>query len=358
MTLTQTAKLFKQVVFLASIFVILSIIAFIGYKAAYNYYVTKEPPPVEKPDIRFGQLPPPPLPQSTALSSNFTYSLDTVTGFLPKMEQDAGFKNIVKVYFVNRPVATLLSPERATIFAKGFNITTPPQILSETLYRFFQDNKTLTINTDTQNFKYANTAVPKPLNRLTESEAQLSAGFVGVLSRVGAFKPDLESGPSKVTLLKEKDEKLVPVTSKNEALYAHISLWQKFLDDKMIHSPKFNVSLISALVAGPSGNLNNYLSIEYTFWAIDRTSPATYPAKSIDIAFDQLKSGKGVVVVSPKTSNVSITSISTAYYMPEEYLPFLYPIYVFEGPQFAAYVSALDEASIAGPTQNLNTPTQ
>lgn len=358
MTLTKTAILVKRVIFFSAISGIVSIISFVGYSAAHNYYISRLPPPEVKPDTKFGKLPPPDFPDSLVPSSNFTYTLDTVTGNLPKFNQDPGFDKIIKVYFVNKPVATLLSPDRSAAFAAKFGITTPPQVLSELVYRYYQNDKTITIDIDTQNFKYAKVNVPLATELLPD-ENSLIAGFKGILSNAGAIKGEFEEGLGKVTYMKMENEKLVPTSVRSEARYAHISLWPKSLDNKVINFPKYNVSLVSALVSQSSDRLEDYLSIEFTYWAVDTTTVATYPAKSLDLAFDELKSGQGTVIIEPPTPQVSITSVSFGYYMSENYKPYLEPIYIFEGPQFVAYVGAVDNSLIiAAPTQNSNKPSQ
>lgn len=356
MNLTKTAILVKQIIFFTVIFIITGIITFVGYQAAYNYYVSRRPIPEEQPNNKFGPLPPLDLPKSVVPSSSFTYSLDTTTGNLPKIGQDPNFKRINKVFYINKSVATFLSPDRAEEFARKFNITNPPQILSETLYRFFQDDKTLTVELDTQNFKFANIRAT-PSNQLLPSDRDLIEGFRGILSNTGVLKEELRDGPGKVTLLLEEKGKLLPTNARSEAKYAHISLWPKSVDGKLIFSPKFNVSLVSALVVGSSGNLANYLSIEYTYWSVDTTNFATYAAKSLEKAFEELKSGQGTVIIEPGSPNISITAVSPGYYLPENFTSFLQPIYIFEGPQFVAYVGALDASRVL-PTQNLNSPSQ
>ena len=68
---------------------------------------------------------------------------------------------------------------------------------------------------------------------------------------------------------------------------------------------------------------------------------------TVDQAFTDLKGGEGSVVLSPKTGKVSLTSIYLAYYQQESYTPYIQPIYIFEGQDFMAYVSAIDKQYIA-----------
>ncbi|MCL4365698.1 hypothetical protein M1437_00535 [Patescibacteria group bacterium] len=80
MTLTQAATLVKRLVIFSAVTLFLGLGSFIGYKIWYAYYLAHLPPVEEKPDIRFGLLPPVDFPKSNVTSSNFSYSLDTVTG--------------------------------------------------------------------------------------------------------------------------------------------------------------------------------------------------------------------------------------------------------------------------------------
>lgn len=332
MTLTQTAIIVKQLIFFSIIFLILAISGLIGYRFWYNYNLSQTPPPEEKPNLLFGKLPAPDFPPILVSSSNFTYSIDTVTGNLPKLGQDPGFDKIIKVFFIPKPYATLLAPDRSKSLAENLNLFSEPQILSETEYRYESEGKTLNINLDSGNFTYINNNVQKETQSL-DSDEKLIADFKRILQRVGVFKEKL-GAKSKVSILQNQN---------NATSSAQISLWQDPLDKREIYTPKFNQALITAEVQGLAQDLQNYLSISYTFWTIDETTFATYPAKSPQQAFEDLKNGLGVVIIEPAKSQVSITSLSLGYYLSDQYTPYLLPIYVFEGPHFVSYISAVSE---------------
>src|SRR3989344_5818948 len=102
MTLSQTAILTKQVITLSIITIVLGTVSFIGYKIWYAYYLANLPPIEEKPDTKFGKLPYPDFPVAGVSSYNFSYSIDTTTGGLPKVGTDAGFEKLIKVYFITK----------------------------------------------------------------------------------------------------------------------------------------------------------------------------------------------------------------------------------------------------------------
>lgn len=329
MTLTQTAILFKQVITISIIAFVLGIASFIGYKIWYAYYLAHLPPVEEKPDIKFGLLPEPDFLKGRISTSNFTYSLDTVTGNLPKVGIDPGFEKIIKVYFVTQTFATLLSPDKSSALAEKFGISSPPKILSETKYRFSQEEegftKNLTVDLDSGNFSYSKITIPSSKTNPSD-EGKLISDFKQVLSTLGVLKSDLSNGRGKVVVV---DKGL------------QVSIWPSDIDKKSIYTADFNKSLISAVFVNDATSLNNYIALDFAYYPIDTTTFATYPTKGAEEAFDDLKKGKGVVIIEPKTPQVSISSIYLGYYLEQNYSPYLQPIYIFEGADFIAYTSAI-----------------
>ena len=339
MTLTQTALLTKQVIAVTLVTSILGIFSFIGYKMWYAYYLSTLPPVEEKPDIKFGILPTPNFPSSSVSSSNYSYSLDTTTGSLPTLG-DNGFEKIIKVYFIIKPFATFLSPDRSQALAARFNIKTQPEILTETRYLFEENKKKLTVDLDNGNFTYIREATPSGDEKL-EDDKTLTSGFENILGNLGVLKPQLTEGRFKIIPLKVAGNQFIFSEVRTEASLAQISLWPKAINDKSIFTSDFEKSQINATIIGSSSDLDNYMQLNFTFWQIDENTFATYPTKSPSDALVDLQSGKGVVILEPDKPQVSITSVYLGYFLSDNYNQYLHPIYVFEGPKFAGYVSAL-----------------
>ncbi len=342
MTLTQAAILVKQTITISTIALVLGIVSFIGYQIWYAYYLASLPPVEEKPDLQFGVLPQLEFPGSAVSSSNFSYSIDNTTGNLPKVGIDPGFEKITKVYFVAQTVATLLSSEKAGILAEQFNLTLPPEILSETKYRFSDKDKNLLVDLNTGNFLYTKESSISGKVEF-DDDNKLVADFEQILSRLGVLKSDLQEGRTKVTLLKNAGGQMINTSLRSEAQAVRISLWPKTIDKKSIFTDDLNKSLVTAVVLGKADNLDNYLSLDFTYYPIDTSTFATYYLKPAEIAFDDLKSGKGVIMLEPSKPQVSITSVYLGYYLQRNYSPYLQPIYIFEGPEFIAFVSAISQ---------------
>ncbi len=345
MTLTQAAVLTKQLIFFTILLIVVGIGSFIGYKVWYAYYLSTIPPVEIKPDTKFGILPLPDFPSSNVSSSNFTYSLDTITGSLPKLDENDDFPKIIKVYFINKPYASLLSSERSQELATKFAITAQAQILTDTQYKFVQDEKTLDVNLDSGNFTYKNTATSSAAQAL-DNDNKLVVDFQTVLKSLRAFKDDLTRGRTKIVLLKQSGEALVPTQLRTESVAAQVSLWPQEIDKKHIFTPEFNKSLISATITQTTADLKNYKILDFTYWPIETTIYATYPTKSPEDAFSDLQSGKATIIIEPSKPQVSITSLYLGYYLSQNYIPYLLPIYIFEGPQFVAYVPAIDKTFV------------
>ncbi|MDO8577160.1 MAG: hypothetical protein Q7R82_02335 [Candidatus Daviesbacteria bacterium] len=327
MTLSQTAVLVKRGIIISTITLVLGISGFIGYQIWHAYYLAHLPPVEEKPDIKFGLLPALDFPKSSVSTSNFSYSLNTITGGLPKVGTDPGFEKNIKVYFLTKTFATLLSPDRSQALAEKFKVNSAPIILSETKYQFKDKDKSLLIDLDTGNFSYTKEATVS--GKVTSDDSsKLTADLKQMLATLGSLNSDLQNGRNKVTNLKTT---------------VLISLWPTAIDKKPIFTADFNKSLVNATVFGEASQLDNYLSLNFTYYPIDTSTFATYPLKGAEQAFDDLKNGKGVVVVEPDKPEVSITSVYLGYYLPESYSPYLQPIYIFEGPSFVAYVTAINE---------------
>lgn len=333
MTLTQTAIIARRSILGFIIFTVLGLTSFIGYKIWHASYIASLPPVEEKPDTKFGILPQPNFPSSKILSSNFSYSLDTTTGGLPQ------FGKIVKVYFMPKASATFLAAQKSQALAEKFKITNPPQVISETKHNFQQDNRNLTVELDTGNFVYSSNASPsgQPL----DNDSKLTSDFKNLLSLLGILKEGLSTDKVKINLLKYDGSQFTGASSRNEALAAQIYLWPTDIDKLPIVTSQFNVSYVGAEIIDSARNLENIRSLNFTFWPIDLSTSASYPAKPVEVAFEELKSGEGIIVVEPGTGPVSITSVYLAYYQGSSYTPYLQPVFVFEGPGFVAYVSTL-----------------
>jgi hypothetical protein len=85
--------------------------------------------------------------------------------------------------------------------------------------------------------------------------------------------------------------------------------------------------------------------LEYTLWPVSQENSATYPLKSGEEAFEELKNGGGAIILGGNQVEAAIRKVYLAYLDTKEYQDFLQPIFVFEGDGgFVAYVAAVQDS--------------
>ncbi len=331
-TLTQTALLTKKLMLFGILLLILGFSSWLGYRYYYyNIYVPSLPPPEEKPDVKFGKLPKPLFPASSISASNYQYTLDTQTGDLP-----GKLPKIMRVYFSPQRSVGLLDPERSKDLAKKLGFPVGPEIINPTQYVYTDDKKgALSLDLESGNFIFTREdlkqATPSAIGTLS-SVNKLQLDFKKYLNSKGLMREDFENGRMKVIF----DAGIL----KNSKT-ATISIWPEDIDKYKIVNPLFSASLVRQIVKSGLTEKERVISMNYSYFELDKQTFATYPIKSVSAAFRDLKENKGVVILTPGTSKISLREIYLAYYQPELYTPYIQPVYVFEGENFASYVPAI-----------------
>lgn len=335
MTLTEAAAFTKEgmIVSAITLFVVLSAWGIWHYY--YNYvYLPGLPVVVEQPTVAFGPLPKVAFPESAISSSNFSYTLDTETGALPEK-----LPRLFKVYSVAQLATDLLALDRAKSLARSLEFNVTPQAISATQYKFIDDKNggELIVDLDTGNFKFRRSVATGSGESFEKVEDFINDSTQGqtlksFLGSKGLLKDQLKSGKTTAVYNNQikKDSTLVTV-----------NLWQESIEDYPIVTPKFNEGLIKAVGNSNRNGDRKYILLDYIFWPIDLENFGTYPIKTADEAFEELKNGEGFIAIEPKTSSASITKVYLAYYLAEAYSNYLQPVYVFEGPGFAGFVTAV-----------------
>ncbi|MFH0937129.1 MAG: hypothetical protein V1808_02465 [Candidatus Daviesbacteria bacterium] len=336
MTLTQAATLTKRGVITFIILIILSILGAVGYNIWHQYYLSTLPPVEELPEMKFGDLPKVNFPPSNVSSSNFSYSLDTTTGKLPQIPK------MIKVYFIPKAGITLLAPEKAGKIAESLGFALGPNIISTSEYQFNDESGgQMSIDLTTGNFHFqrkTNPAVEEATEsakpKVLPSQEKIVENFKDYLSSRNLLAEELRNGKNKVIFDKNNNQ------DSNSAI---VSLWPADLDKLPILTPNVTQSLVRGTVN--KSDEKNFSNINWIYWLIDKTTSSTYPLKSPEQALADLQAGQGFVSLEPTRPQVSIANVYLAYFESEEYQPYLQPIFVFEGPDFTAFVPAVAESS-------------
>lgn len=338
LTLTQTAILTKRALLFSGIGLFLLITGLISYRIYYYKYYLPSLPPIEvKPDISFGVLPKPAFPENSISSSNYSYTLNTETGGLP-----TDIPKIMKVYFVPQLGTTFLATDKASQLASSLLFGSNPKISNDTQYGF-DDGAGGNLNIDlvSGNFSFERASSSSAtINQLPilPDQPKLISDFKTYLNTKNLLADDLKNGRSSV---------LYNLSSQKDATEAAITIWPDNLNNLEITTPDFESGLIKATVSKATDEFDKYLNLNYIHWSPDQKNSSTYPIKSPQSALDDLKNGQGVVIIKPKSPQVSITSIRLAYFETYTYTPYIEPIYVFEGEGFVAYVAAVSSDNLS-----------
>jgi len=347
MTLTQAATLTRRGVIVFFVLLVLGISGKIGYEIWYQNYLAHLPKKIEKPEMKFGALPKINFPPTTISSSNYSYTLDTATGGLPQVP------TLLKIYFIPKASISLLSPDKSQKLAAKLGFPNGPQVLSESVFQF--DNGVgglLKIDATTGNFNFLRASrqiTPeeasdsgKYLNSTLPTKDELLQQFKDYLDRKELLPQELTTGKYNIIYQSQTPESSDTV---------EISLWPGKIDDLDIVTPSFSQGLTNATFTKWYEETNQVIKLNYTFWPIDQTSYSTYPLKTAEQAFTDLKAGQGFISVQSQSPQVSITLIYLAYFESEEYSPYLQPVFVFEGPSYIGLVPAVATSPSLQPTE-------
>lgn len=324
----------------------------------YNTAVPKPPPP---PTVRFGRLPTILFPKLTQQLPTMQYKLDTITGGLPSFPTQA------KVYSMPPYATTLVSSDDARRKATALGFTSEPIELSNVLYRYASTKVPSTLEMNIVNgafsISYNLAADSSPLSDLPPSKEVAVASATQILSQAGIPVTDL-NGEAQNQFLKVEGQNLVRAISLSEADLTLISLMRHDVDKlPSVTADPFrgNVWLI---FSGARERDKQIVAAQYRHFQLDETRFETYPIKTAQQAFEDLKNGKGYIANLGLNVNgeITIRSVSLAYYDPDTVSSFYQPVIVFKGDgEFVAYVPAVTsafytEASPAPTTEASPTP--
>lgn len=339
-TLTQisvtTRKSIRYAVF-GIIFLIFARIIFTTSFKIYRYFFPAPPPP---PTVSFGKLSPIPFPVSKKVDG-VSFSLETPDGALPT------FKTQAAVYVMPKPAPGLSSLEKATANASKLGFLPSPEQISQTLYRFKHKTTPSTleynISTSTFSISYDLAKDASPLERIPPAAEVAASSVRSYLSGADVLPEDL-IGPTTHQFLKITEGKLVKALGQSDADLIKINLYREQLNDLPSVTSRFNEANVWFMVSGSRERSRQFIAAEYHYFPIDETQSSTYPIKTSEKAWEELKNQDAFVVTKPTSQNIIIRRVYLAHYDPGLPFGFYQPVIVFEGDEnFVAYVPAVTE---------------
>lgn len=347
--LTRAAASSKQLAIAFVVIVVLLIIARFIWTSAQNYIASQRPTPTPIVNAGYGILPKLPVTETTPTTRGLKIELNTPDLGLPIVTYSSP---IIPVYkFKERKVTFNFIENTRTIGqAFGFSNVQPQQIGNSPSYRLTNDvGAVLDIGIEYYNVNYElqNRIAYVPIEQnatISESTAKSSAQTI-----FNSIAKVLEVNLSESNLTHDVaysflnlDNSATRVSSQAQANLTTIYLYRNpistipFIDNSLTNpNIQFTYTQERATVTGGSSGRARLLSSQIKYWTLDNTSVTSvksYPIKSIAEAYQDITNGTGFVL-SPvdQQSIYQITRAYLAYFNPENYAPYVIPIWVFEG---------------------------
>ncbi len=309
----------------------------------YKRVVPKPPPP---PSVGFGRMANIPFPNLNIELPEIEYTIGTITNELPNLP------NQMPVFYIPLKTANLYSFDKMRATARAYGFSLEPRRETETLYVFVHPNVPAVFRADivyeTFSISFNLAADSSPLNQRAPDVASATQSVRQFLSAAKALPEDL-NGPVTSEYLRVEGQNLVRALALSDAQLTKIGLFRSpvVLNEKLEYpsvtaNPKDGNTWF--IVSGQRESSKIIVAGEHRYFPIDKTKFETYPIKSAQEAFEDLKSGKGFIAnLGLNTSGkVTIREVFIGYYDPDVPYSFYQPVIVFKGDgEFVAYVPAV-----------------
>ncbi len=338
------------------------------------------PPPIQPANHLYDALPKISFPENIT-SDKLTYTLNTISGTFPE------FPDRLNVFQIKQPEPNFLNLDKAKDKAAklGFlndkGSASPETNLGNATYQWTKNqelSKRLTMNIITTDFALSSNY----LTAATVLDAKNLGNQTDAMDKIRDFLNSIGMNSSDIVLEKTLNAEnstpyitkpqlfsiengtLVPTTSLSKAQVIRVDLYQK----NMIYAlntgipevtggfRKLDVDIPILYPRPPYSTMNFWLASDSfgpnVFTAnfihksiiVDETAEqATYPIKTSEEAFEELKNGNAYIAsYFGFEKEVKISKIFLAYYLGEDPQDYVMPIIVLEGDNgFFAYVSAI-----------------
>lgn len=340
MTLTEAAILVRKVGFWVVVLIVLVIFLRILIGAGAGVFRHFYPKPTPAPAVAFGKLKNYDFSQDKVEKSDgVTFAIKTIEGGLPNLGNQA------KVFKVIASAPSILFGEQAREKARKLGFSAQPQILSDRLYVFSDPGipRRLEIDVISGNFVIINEVSSYPellemAGRLDKADAiRIAESF---LSQLNIKQLEFSKDRTIVTPLKIEGGNLVVANSLADAQIVRVSYSRTDLEEKPIlplDSDKQNVWVEVTSLREPAKQV---FQASYSYYPVDLANSSTYPIKPTETAFEELKSGTGVII-GKKSPEMNIRRVFLAYLETKAPMDFFTPVYVFAGDEAVGIVEAI-----------------
>lgn len=342
MTTLHTTVDYTRKILIGSGVLIGSIFLIIGlYRVGIFLKEVLAPTPPPQPNAVFGKIPEIDFPPNVT-EENLTYTIDTVSGFLPAFPDR---QNVYKIVHDDDPNLFDLDRTKTRVAKIGFR--SAERKISDTVFEWTEADMQKRIVFDilsldfiyTTNYFNYEPLLTSPLSLDAETGKRDATKF---LNDLGLLPPDLQQDKTTTQLLTILGNELIPATSVLTTNIVRVDFFQKDMNELPIYYPKPKQSTINVLVS--NYGLSPVVEANYTHQNISEEA-SDYPLKFTEEAFEELKSGKGYIASHfSSDTDIKIRDVFLAYYIGEKRQDYLMPIIVFTDKEgFYAYVSAIKD---------------
>jgi len=347
-SLTQVAIISRRSIRFGFYILIFLIIARFLFRTSVSFYDMLFPRPPSPPTVSFGDLPKLPFPEQT-IPEDISYKLETPEGEFPTLIEQ------FPVYFMPPVSSNIKGLDFAKENAESLGFDPDGRVIAENIPNVYYfrsrnapSNLTINIVTGVFSISYDLNADPTVIGTIPPAPEEARIQVEDYLDSAKLLEEDL-TGASTAQFLKVEVGKFVSVQSLSESDFIKISLFRKnitFRDSEFPSlTPNYPKGNIWFMLSGSRVRNKSIIAAEYHYFPLDEEKFSTYPIKSSESAWEDLKEG-GAYIVSPKEINGEITvrRIYAAYYDAGQYTQFYQPVIVFEGDDdFMAFVPAVTD---------------
>lgn len=294
----------------------------------------------------FNKIKPPQISE-TGTSGMFSYTLDTLDG-TTNVENAT---SAAQVFFLQKPAATFGFLDEIYNMARNVGIDTEvtKHTLTDRIASFDDGRRKLEIDIDTFNFSYE-----YYLDRDDELfQNDIGTRISGIestggnfLSKMGKYNQSLSRGKRNMIYLRYDKEarQISPLESAAGTNLVELDYYRPDIGVYPVVTSSYYNSQNYIMVA-MRGNNPDIVKAQIKFFEQSKDQIGSYPLRSSDQAFEDLKGGKGLVISSGQPDGqVTIKKVFLAYYDPDIYQEYMQPVYVFLGEnKFVAYVTAVTD---------------
>jgi len=341
-SLRETSIYAKKIIKFSAIGLVVFLIFKLSFGIVKKIWLQYHPPAPPPPTVDFGKLSPIKFPEDKKISG-LNFELETPSGELPE------FPVQIEVYQFVSPQAKLLAVEKAQQQAEEFGFKTEPQKLSSTIFQWKKQDplsSVLEINILTKDFslEYDWQEQAQLFKQKNPPNQEQAVQFVkSFLSARDLLHQDLKQGVVNSSFSKIKQTETVSAVSLSEAHFIELEFFRKDINELPVLTPDIKKGIVSAVVSGVEG-MDKIVSLDYNFFEIDYSREPTYPIKSGDVVWEELKQDKAFIVNWSGEKDIVIRRVFLAYFDSWEYPVYLQPVFVFQGDSdFIAYLPAVED---------------